>query len=123
MTAAAAPATGARLRTLSWAQRVGGVAALVVAASCVPGDALALATAALTVLAVVVAAGCGLARSWADVASGLLPVPERAHWRAEVRAVLDAAQDGPERRRQLWGFVLGLPSCAVTSWCLALRRN
>jgi hypothetical protein len=101
-----------------WGRRAGGVLALVVAACFVPGDGVGL----LTALAVLGLVGHGVLRSWAAVGSVLLPRSERAPWRAEVRAVLDAAQDGRERRRQLRGFILGLPACALTSWLLVLRR-
>lgn len=115
MTTAAVPLTGPG----PWVRRTGRVTVLVAAASCVPGDALVL----LTAVAVVLVAGREVLRRWAPIASGLLPAAERAPWRAEVRAVLAAAQDGRERRRQLRGFALGLPACAVTSWRLALRRG
>ncbi len=102
-----------------WARRAGGVAALVAASCFLPGAELVL----LTVLAVLVLVGIAVLRSWVPIAASLLPATERAPWQAEVRAVLDAAQDGRERRSQMRGFVFGLPACAVTSWRLTCRRS
>lgn len=108
-----------RVDARPWARRAGGIAVLVAVASCLPGGVLVL----LTAVAVVAAAAVGAVRHGIVLASGLLPAAERAGWRAEVRAVLDAAPDRRERRRQLRGFVAGLPSCVATSWSLVLRRG
>jgi hypothetical protein len=109
--------------TGSWTRRILAVTVLVGASCAVPGDLLLAAAATLGATAVVMAVVARVMRSWTALASGLLPAAERPRWRAEVHAVLHATADGPERRRQARGFLLGLPACAATSWRLALRRT
>jgi hypothetical protein len=107
----------------SWTHRIVAVVVLVGASSALPGELLLAVATAVGTAAAASAVAARLARSWTALASGLLPAAERPGWRAEVRAVLHAAEDGPERRRQMLGFLLGLPSCAVTSRRLARRRT
>lgn len=101
-----------------WPRRWISVVVLVAAGSCVsdadllPALGLVAGGSVLGAAALLVLRG----RSWATIAAGVLPASERPAWRAEVRAVLHATPDGRERRRQVRGFLLGLPACAVTAW-------
>jgi len=104
-----------------WRRRSGSVIALVAAACSVPGADLVLGLALLAAGAVLVLLVRG--PSWSAIASSILPAAERASWRAELGAVLHAAPDRRERRRQLRGFVLGLPACAATGWYLTLAAR
>lgn len=59
---------------------------------------------------------------WLASLGSVLPPAERANWLAVVASVLHAETDPRQRRRQAVGFVLSLPTTAVTSWWLASRR-
>lgn len=102
-----------------WTRRSVSVAVLVALSCSVSAAGLLPALSLAAGCAVLVSAASG--GGWTALAAGLLPPSERECWRAEVRAVLHAAPDGKERRRQVRGYLLGLPACVTTAWLVALR--
>jgi hypothetical protein len=108
-----------------WRRRTLGVAAIVAVACTVPDTQLMAVAAVLLAASAVTPAAGRLLRGmgWPSVVAVALPAGERDDWRVEVWAVLHAAPDARERRRQARGFLLGLPAVAATAWYLSLRAR